>query len=86
MKLKTDFVTQDVDGVQYLIPLGGEAFTGVIRSNETAAFVVELLKEETDEAALTEAMAAEYDAPREVLAAAVAQVLDTLRSVGALEE
>ena len=41
---------------------------------------------ETDEAALTEAMAAEYDAPREVLAAAVAKVLDTLRSVGALDE
>ena len=86
MKLKADFVTQDVDGVQYLIPLGGEAFSGVIRSNESAAFVIDRLKEETDEEALVDAMAAEYDAPREVLAAAVAQVLETLRSVGALDE
>ena len=86
MKLKKDFVTQDIDGVQYLIPLGGEAFCGVVRSNESAAFLVELLKEETDEAALVEAMCREYDAPREVLAAGAAQVLNTLRAINALEE
>lgn len=86
MKLRTDFVTQDIDGVQYLIPLGGEAFSGIVRSNETAAFLIDLLREETTEAALTDAMAAEYDAPRETLAADVARVLDTLRSLNALEE
>lgn len=86
MKLNQAFVTQEIDGVQYLIPLGGEAFCGVVQSNETAAFVIDLLKEETNEAALVDAMAAEYDAPRETLAAAVAQVLETLRSVGALDE
>ena len=86
MKLRTDFVTQDIDGVQFLIPLGGEAFSGIVRSNETAAFLIDLLREETTEAALTDAMAAEYDAPRERLAADVARVLDTLRSLNALEE
>ena len=86
MKLKDDFVTQDIDGVQFLIPLGGEAFSGIVRSNETAAFLIDLLREETTEAALTDAMAAEYDAPRETLAADVARVLDTLRSLNALEE
>ena len=86
MKLKDDFVTQDIDGVQFLIPLGGEAFSGIVRSNETAAFLIDLLREETSEAALTDAMAAEYDAPRETLAADVARVLDTLRSLNALEE
>lgn len=86
MKLRTDFVTQDIDGVQFLIPLGGEAFSGIVRSNETAAFLIDLLREETTEAALTDAMAAEYDAPRETLAADVARVLDTLRSLNALEE
>lgn len=86
MRLKQDFVTQEIDGVQYLIPLGGESFFGVVRSNETAAFLIELLREETDEAALVDAMAAEYDAPREVLAADTARVLETLRSLHALEE
>ena len=86
MKFRTAFVTQDIAGVQFLIPLGGEAFSGIVRSNETAAFLIDLLREETTEAALTDAMAAEYDAPRETLAADVARVLDTLRSLNALEE
>ncbi len=85
MKLKQDFVTQEIDGTQYLIPVGGEAFSGVVRGNETVAFLVELLKQETTQEALVDAMAAEYDAPREVLAADVARVLDVLREVGALD-
>ncbi len=86
MKLKPNFITQDIDGTQFLIPIGGEAFSGVVRSNEPAAFLVDLLKEETTEAALVDAMCAEYDAPREVLAADVAEVLTKLRGIGALEE
>jgi hypothetical protein len=85
VKLKQDFVTQEIDGTQYLIPVGGEAFSGVVRGNETVAFLVELLKQETTQEALVDAMAAEYDAPREVLAADVARVLDVLREVGALD-
>ena len=86
MKLKPNFITQDIDGTQFLIPIGGEAFNGIVRSNEPAAFIVDLLKEETNENALVAAMCAEYDAPREVLAADVAAVLEKLRSIGALEE
>ena len=85
MKLKQDFVTQEIDGTQYLIPVGGEAFSGVVRGNETVAFLVELLKQETTQEALVDAMAAEYDAPREVLASDVARVLAVLREVGALD-
>lgn len=86
MKLKQELVTQEINGVQYLIPIGREVFSGVIRSNESAAFLVDLLKEETTEEALVEAMCREYKAPREVLAADTRRVLETLRSVGALEE
>ena len=85
MKLKQDFVTQEIDGTQYLIPVGGEAFSGVVRGNETVAFLVELLKQETTQEALVDAMCAEYDAPREIIAADVARVLDVLREVGALD-
>ncbi len=86
MKLNEQFFLQEIDGLWYLVPLGGEAFSGIVRTNETAAFVIERLREETSEAALIDAMAAEYDAPREVLAADVARVLDTLRSLNALDE
>ena len=86
MRLKSDFITQDIDDTQFLIPLGGEAFQGIVRSNETAAFIVDCLKNENTEAGIVDAMCTRYDAPREAIAADVAEILDTLRGIGALEE
>ncbi len=86
MKLKPDFITQDIDDVQFLVPVGGEAFSGIVRSNKTAAYIVNLLKEETSEDRIVDAMLAKYDAPKEVISADVKKVLSTLRSIHALEE
>jgi hypothetical protein len=86
MKLKPNFLTQRIDGVQYLVPIGGEAFSGIARSNAAAAFIVDMLESGTDEAAIVDAMCLEYDAPREVLAADVKEILAKLRSIGAIEE
>ena len=86
MKLKTDFITQMVDDTQFLVGVGAGAFSGVARSNKSAAFIVDCLKQETTPEQIVEAMYAKYDAPRETLAADVAKVLDTLRSIDALEE
>ena len=86
MRLKNDFVTQVINGVQYLVPVGEEQFSGMLRNNKTAAFIVDCLKAETTEEAVVEAMCAKYDAPPDVIAADVKRILSTLRSVGALEE
>ncbi len=86
MKLNSDFITQDIDDTQFLVPLGAEAFRGIVRSNKTAAFIVDCLKEETTEGAIVDAMCARYAAPREEIAADVKEILDTLRRIHALEE
>ena len=86
MKLKKDFITQMIDGTQFLVPLGGETFRGIVRSNKTAAFIVDLLKEETTAEALVEAVYEQFDAPRDVIAADVEKALQTLREINALEE
>lgn len=86
MKLKPDLITHDIDGTQFLVPVGAEAFSGIVRSNETAAFIVNCLKEETTQKAIVDKMCAEYNAPRDVIAADVAEILDTLRGINALEE
>ena len=41
MKLKPDFITQNIEDTQFLIAIGGEAFSGIVRSNKTAAFIVD---------------------------------------------
>ena len=86
MKLKDDFITQTIDDVQFLVPVGGESFSGVARSNKTAAFIVDCLKEETTEEQIVDAMSAKYDAPREEIAADVKEILDVLRGINALTE
>ena len=86
MKLKDSFMTQDVDGIQFLVPVGQEFFSGIVRSNPTAAFIVNQLKRDTTEEAIVEAMCREYDAPREQIASDVAEILGTLRRIRALDE
>ena len=86
MRLKDDLVTQDIDGTQFLVPVGAEAFHGIVRSNKTAAFIVNCLKEETTEERIVDAMCARYAAPRDEIVADVRGILDTLRGINALEE
>lgn len=86
MKLKDQFISQDLGDTQVLVPVGDEAFSGIVRSNSTAAFIVDCLREETTEDAIVDAMYERYDAPREVIAADVKRILDTLRGINAIEE
>ena len=86
MKLKQDFITQKIGDTHFLVPIGAEAFNGIVRSNKTAAFIVDCLKEETTEGAIVDKMCAKYDADRETIAADVKKILDTLRGINALVE
>ena len=85
MKLKDTYITHDSDGEQILLDTSS-SFAGLIRSNKTAAFIVECLKEETTEEKIVEAMFVKYDAPKDVLAKDVSDVIEKLRKVGALDE
>ena len=85
MKLKDTYITHDSDGEQILLDTSS-SFAGLIRNNKTAAFIVECLKEETTQEKIVEAMFEKYDAPKEVLAKDVSEVIEKLRKVGALDE
>lgn len=85
MKLKETYITHDSDGEQILLDTSS-SFAGLIRSNKTAAFIVECLKEDTTQEKIVEAMFEKYDAPKDVLAKDVADVIEKLRKVGALDE
>lgn len=85
MKLKDTYITHDSDGEQILLDTSS-SFAGLIRSNKTAAFIVECLKEETTQEKIVEAMFEKYDASKDVLAKDVSEVIEKLRKVGALDE
>ena len=85
MKLKDTYITHDSDGEQILLDTSS-SFAGLIRNNKTAAYIVECLKEETTQEKIVEAMFEKYDAPKDVLAKDVSDVIEKLRKVGALDE
>lgn len=86
MKLKEGFITMQSDGEQIMVSVGDTKFAGLVRSNKTAAFIVDCLKSETTKDAVVEAMAEKYDAPKDILAKDVEGILAKLRSIGALDE
>ncbi len=87
MKLRTGFITHKVGKEQMMVAAGpaAKSFHGMVRSNETAAFIVDCLKKETTEEAIVDAMLEQYEAPRELVAGDVHRIVEELRKIGALE-
>ena len=86
MKLKNQFVTKDMGDTQVMVAVGGSSFSGIVRSNKTAAFIVDQLKEETTKEKIVAAMLEHYDVSEELASADAEKILEKLRSIGALEE
>ena len=85
MKLKETFITHTANYEQILVDTSGK-FSGIVRNNNTAAFIVDCLKEETSVDEIVDKMVEEYDAPIEDIKEGVNNVLNTLRKIGALDE
>ena len=87
MRLKPDFITYQTEDETIVVPTGtGKgSFNGLMRLNETAAFVLSCLEDDISEDEIVERMLAEYDASPAEVRAGVAEVLASLDSVGALE-
>ena len=85
MKLKDEFITYESDGEQLMVSCDA-SFTGLVRSNQTAAFIVDCLKTETTEEEIVDRMFERYDAPRDLLTRDVARIVEQLRSIHALDE
>lgn len=86
MKLKEGFITHETEGEQIMAATGNVNFAGLVRSNRTAAFIVDSLKKDTTKAAIVEKMTERYDASRKVIERDVETILEKLRSIGALDE
>ena len=89
MRIKEEYVLYDAnDGEKLAVATGDEIknFSGLLRANKSASVILDCLAQETTEEAIVDAMTVRFDAPRETLATDVANVLETLRGINALEE
>ena len=88
MKIKEDFVKTELGDDTILVAIGEKAehFHGIVRLNETAAFIVDQLARDTTEEEILTAILKEYDVERSVAQAHVSSVLESLRKINALAE
>ena len=87
MKLDSKFLTHTTRGEHYMIPTSDTKFKGIAKNNETAAFIIECLKNETTESAIVDELLSNYmGADRSTVQQDVSNIINTLRSIGAIEE
>lgn len=87
MRLKNHYETINTLGKLVAVPIGDDtAFTGAVEMNKTAAVIFEMLKKETTEDSIVEALAQQFDAPRERIAEDVHRCLDAFRQKDLLTE
>lgn len=88
MKLISGFILQDLGDEHMAVATGeaGKVFHGLVRSNDTADFIIRELMHETTEEEIVDRMVEKYDAPRERIAKDVHRILEQFREAGILEE
>ena len=88
MKLAEGYITQEYRDEVLLVAAGSaaEKFRGLARANETAGFLIERLREETDEDGLVAALRSEYEVDEATARADVRAIVEKLRSIGAVTE
>ena len=87
MKIKEGFILRKV-GIQYVVAAVGaaaECFDGMLRLNETGAFLFETLSGECTEADLVKALLENYEVDEQTAGNGVKKFLASIREVNALE-
>jgi len=82
MQINKDFTIQKVGASYVAVPVGetSKTFHGMVRLNETGAFLWKLMAEkDCTEEMLVDAILAEYDVDRETAAADVHSIVEQLR-------
>lgn len=85
MKLNKGFIAHKDGEETLLVSTGASKFSGMVRSNPTAAFIIECLQNDTTEAEIVEKMANKYDGPKEAMEKDVKNVVAQLRKIGAID-
>ncbi len=86
MKLRDEFVTV-LNGDDFVtVSTDTEPFSDMIRGNETAALIMKCLEEETDIEKNTDRIFAEYNAEKSLIRKDVEEIIEKLRSIGAIDE
>lgn len=88
MKLKSGVIVNEFNGEYIAVAAGeaGKAFNGMMKMNETAAFIAEKLQKETDEDGVVRALCEEYEVDEETARRNVIAIIEKFREIGIIED
>ena len=86
MKLREEFITHKSADEYIMVTTGNTAFNGIVKSNQTAGFIVECLEKEMTKNEIIEKMFEKYDAPKEQIEQDVEKILKQLHAIGAIDD
>lgn len=87
MKLKHTFEMMEIDEQKMAVPVGdgADAFHGILKLNQSAAAILELLKEETTEEEMVQKLKEDYDSSEEEIRTYVREYVEELKKAGFIE-
>ena len=86
MKLKHGFITHETENEQIMVSTEKKVVSGLIRSNKTAALIVNKLKVETSKEEIVQEFLNRYDGSRKIAERDIENILQQLKNIGALDE
>ena len=86
MKIKSGFILKEIAGENVLIFLTPELKNKVITLNDSGALLFKLISEGKSEKELVDAILEEYDTDEATASSDVKKFIDSLLSIGALED
>ena len=86
VKLNKGFITHNDGDETILVSTGASKFSGLVRSNETAGFIIECLENDITEAEIVAKMQEKYDGSKETMERDVKNVVAQLKKIGAIDD
>ena len=86
MKLNSGFLTHDDGNQKLLVSTGATKFSGLVRSNASAGFIIECLETETTEDEIAAKMMKKWDISEETAKRDIRKIITQLKNIGAIDD
>lgn len=86
MKLNKNYLRHTMIGQTVLVPTGNAKFHGLVQGNKTLGALLECLSTDTTQEAIVEQLCKRFQGDRAVISADVAEAIEQLKAIGAIDE
>jgi len=86
MKINSGFIAHNDGEDMLLVSTGETKFSGLVRSNSTAGFIISCLQNDTTEDQIVAEMQKKWEVSDEIARRDVRKIVDQLKGIGAIDE